>query len=1376
MDKTLPKNHLSSRNEFFPNAIHTIESTTAYERVKSAEKKKKDNLKQSMARNKAVFRQTLGTDDGSLDILDTPSLVQKIKRGEDVSAKVESTIAPLAAKVLPLHVRRIKSLQQLGCIITRFRALMGSELKASAWSSWRELVDAQKQRERYIAVQKESGARAIKVILAGSIIASCRFAYERWISFMIDVTLKEKILAARSLQKAFLRYSGLCRFIRSHQCQTLSNIYLSPPRRVIFHIPLVVRKERREKWIAALRLQSFFRMTKCRRFLRRCMRASVLTQSAFRGKFQWNTFVRARRYAVTVQSVSRMNAARLHFHTSIKACNDIGRISRGYQSRHRFLHCMNVLPTIQCALRQFAARYVAKKMIAQREAEFRAALDVQRCWYIKNDQYSTFVLLCCLRESDRIELEFQEMINSLFRSMKAKFIQRQWQKYFSRSRNSAASKIQRFTLHSLTKERAKRTNRELFAATKIQSQCRYILRKRHSATSKITFFWLKNKKGRFLFHFILLKRIKEQERLEDFRKKILCAILLLQSLARGRLGRGHARLIRVMRSWTAIIKKGMTSARRKMKNISFVKWVSEAFVNITLGACVEFEQIRIHNITETKINVIHTFISEAFDDTITRICNQHVHILEAAARVIQRAYHGLTQKLESKCLKLCREREKSNPFKQMNRIEEIVHCCMSRTQHLYHPDDDRCGISLPLFMRRTGMMYDVFPLLVAKGVVTREHLCNMNEGQLIDIGIEDCHDIIDAANVRRVLIVLSKPTVNIVPKLGKVLLSNGAQDILNRFCIIPPQERQYVIEELFLHAFGAQFCARAKNFAQNKSLLCLPLTRLQLDRYFLRSKTPVKAKELISELLSEFTMPSMKQNIGTRPRHNGEPPYLDETKWDLWRMNECMNYLLFAAERLSTLVRWADLNRVVSACERVLILHGSASWIASEKVLQYLCKMLYTIRPFYDLHTASILIQSTFRGCIARVSFTETRRCNFLESITADYFSSRKDNHVKRVWEEFRGVEEAQYLKRYQEWEEAERRLAIESELENCLRFGWGAQWKQPEGDNKIGQWVYVNGREKECVLSEETSTAKPIYTYKEYTAANEIIRVAQSFIAKRSVWRMARQALRKAKEAKQYNSWKIKHRQRLMQVKSWLMELSTFEDPQNLALRMNWKVILRRSSGYRNGDTSSAAETLLFNFDEEKSVLMIQSQWRALLGRRRFDGFLQSQSLLEVLNQSMKGAGRAAWFGYGLEGMTLEMWLARLGMYEYYQGIFNWHTQQLSKERKDKPRRREKRGERKALIRQLKTPFHLPQGSFQLADFFRYSEDHDWLNTVGIKSIKDRQLIQKTKVSVMGSKSGMPPELQFLNYYKEGDNRSITDCIKESRSLLHGMVQKKFR
>ena len=82
----------------------------------------------------------------------------------------------------------------------------------------------------------------------------------------------------------------------------------------------------------------------------------------------------------------------------------------------------------------------------------------------------------------------------------------------------------------------------------------------------------------------------------------------------------------------------------------------------------------------------------------------------------------------------------------------------------------------------------------------------------------------------------------------------------------------------------------------------------------------------------------------------------------------------------------------------------------------------------------------------------------------------------------------------------------------------------------------------------------------------------------------------------------------------------------------------------WNDGEQVSSWDHPDYTFEEVEAAENIQRLWRGLNGRRRFRYLVAQQRVDKYLQHMVERAAGIAWYGYGLEGMTPQMWLTRLG------------------------------------------------------------------------------------------------------------------------------------
>lgn len=168
---------------------------------------------------------------------------------------------------------------------------------------------------------------------------------------------------------------------------------------------------------------------------------------------------------------------------------------------------------------------------------------------------------------------------------------------------------------------------------------------------------------------------------------------------------------------------------------------------------------------------------------------------------------------------------------------------------------------------------------------------------------------------------------------------------------------------------------------------------------------------------------------------------------------------------------------------------------------------------------------------------------------------------------------------------------------------------------------------------------------------------------------------------------------------------------------------------------------------------------------------------------------------GFELEGMSLEMWLARLGMSHHYDRIHegllyreygkkhmasgniiartgeNRHT-------KTTPSKHNNSSKINLSIRhsqneKTKEKYHFTsQNNIRIQLFLQKFIDDEWLTNIGISNKNDKDIFKNAASSSCNNN-----KFKFLNYFIDGsDTRSIQQCIEDSHDLLYSIIIKMFK
>lgn len=117
------------------------------------------------------------------------------------------------------------------------------------------------------------------------------------------------------------------------------------------------------------------------------------------------------------------------------------------------------------------------------------------------------MLLCCLREVDRADIELKRLENARYRIAKATIIQRRFRAYILACRESASGKIQNFIRQSIVRRVLKQIVMEQCSLIRIQKWLCGVYKTRIMASRRIAFTWLNAKQGRLLRHLQIIGRL-----------------------------------------------------------------------------------------------------------------------------------------------------------------------------------------------------------------------------------------------------------------------------------------------------------------------------------------------------------------------------------------------------------------------------------------------------------------------------------------------------------------------------------------------------------------------------------------------------------------------------------------------------------------------------------------------------------------------------------------------------------------------------------------------------------------------------------------------------------------------------------------------------
>jgi len=174
------------------------------------------------------------------------------------------------------------------------------------------------------------------------------------------------------------------------------------------------------------------------------------------------------------------------------------------------------------------------------------------------------------------------------------------------------------------------------------------------------------------------------------------------------------------------------------------------------------------------------------------------------------------------------------------------------------------------------------------------------------------------------------------------------------------------------------------------------------------------------------------------------------------------------------------------------------------------------------------------------------------------------------------------------------------------------------------------------------------------------------------------------------------------------------------------------------------------FSFEEELAAKLLQSHFRSLLGRAEFERRLLSESIVDIVEHCEIAASQNAWIGYEEEGLTLDLWLNRMGLSKLVDWVMKAATRNAQKKNKPLPTQHDvMNGLKKASVEQLKDIYEIES------------------------SIDRRQLMAMRDNTLENVKK----ELKFINGFSSvQDERTIRECIVQSRDILVTLLTNTFK
>ena len=1024
-----------------------------------------------------------------------------------------------------------------------------------ALALWRIAVDRFKFKEATEVYHKGAGSSKLTAIMHKMQLALKARVLRKFAHKVSWCIFEHRNASALIVQRMLRRVKGLERFLWMHDSipfgGLLADMDMDECRFLTKQVAPRVREDKRKFWRASIRVQTAWRRVVLVRWWHELTATISILQALIRAVPIRKLFRKLKRASVVIEAIVRMALARWPYLKYGHRVRTLQRVIRGHAARlivyRRALvkargakHGLAEPLMIQCLWRAFLAKQCVRALRQRGKVEFLAALRIQYSWYKRQGNFSTFVLLGVLRESDQRERNVKKMVNRLYRRYNAKLVQALWRQHRRWQRLRSALKIQCAWRMYANFVKVGRMRRERWAGRKLLHWAKGCGRRRNRAARKITLWYRKAVPGRFLAHLrSTLAKVEELELVAGRRARHEAAALI-QALFHGIWVRLQVRrltaALRVQR-----VARGMFGRRRALMVLRHVqRTVSALFVEKLQKEGILREQARRRRVQNSAAQLIQAlgrrFIVQCALHRVRLVLREQM----VAAMRVQRKFRGHVRVAGAMKDLIVQRRRFLNPFKDLGKATEVLGASLSRASTFYASRDPYAGLGLPTVLRRLGLDDAARALRDKRGasagsvvVSSLTALRSMDEDALEAAGIVDSapgpdgrnETVVFRASAARKLIVAFCRVASMTPQARAALPESSPEAaIVADFEVIPEAHRYAIVHKMFEEAYSARFASRAAIFAD--ACRRIELTTHQLRRFLARHNTPALAKEHLNEL-AQF------------------PEQSEELLRDEKRLLSCLDTLRYAAERIHDLLmpssyegglvravveevtdiasRAAGFKQLKNLAERRRRrgeAHGDAASLggpmesdASSPLVRSVAVVEAKLRKLAQVDAAATFVQNVARGYTGRDLLAVERHRVAAARITRSYLEARATNHVRQVWEEDRALEQAEYERSYKAWLKEQEVAEAEAYLLTVPRYGWEEAW--PEGA-LLSVWRRVG----DAAFEGETRATPPTYTLEESSMVERLQRFFRAVAAKQLVHGLKRDRAKVAKEKAEQEKW----------------------------------------------------------------------------------------------------------------------------------------------------------------------------------------------------------------------------------------------------------------
>lgn len=584
---------------------------------------------------------------------------------------------------------------------------------------WKAFVEHCRFQDRGKEYQRLAATKRLRVAFDYVLRGFLSQALTKWVETTQMRIWLDRDHAARTIQRQVRRHAGKCRLLALHDAapvgsRVLRDVYLAPCRDLAFQLPPRIREERRAIWRAAELVQRAYRRRRFRVCLARYRTAAATIQAQHRMRAARARYRVLRRRIIAFQSYVRMLRHRRAYvalresvvlvQTTFR-CVRVRRLRRLILCAQRQQHerVLSSALLVQRLVRGFIGRRRAQALRRMNAEEFNAALVVQRCWYRRNNEWSTFLLLGCLRVKEEEETAFDARVLAYKRSYMAKLIRRAWLAYLRRKRSAAALVIQCTYRRHAAQRAVQRMRDRKMAHRRIKWFFRVHHAKRVRMATLLQFSWLRAAPGRLARHLRYRRLVQQQQEARALYVRTTRAAARMQALVRGHNDRVVARRERSARTIQRTVRAFLHWRRiqRELRRIKHEMAEQTATAYVTTGCLNVFTQrMRVLNGAATQLQRCVRGAQSRSRQTRMIVA---LELRTRMARRIQHLWRCNAHWRMAKKLLVAQRRALTNPFEALTSLSAVLDAALERSSVFFDPTDDLNGMALAVWLRRLGL-------------------------------------------------------------------------------------------------------------------------------------------------------------------------------------------------------------------------------------------------------------------------------------------------------------------------------------------------------------------------------------------------------------------------------------------------------------------------------------------------------------------------------------------------------------------------------------------------------------------------------------------------------------------------------------------------